>query len=106
MSESRDARTQRLLRDRDAARAAGRRVGGFTPYGWRLGERGTLAPVPHEQHVRWLMLLLRRNGRTYQQISDLLADLGLTTRAGGRWGLSSVASVVNRAAGDGLEDTG
>ena len=46
---------------RDAARAAGRRVGGSPPYGWR-SERGQLVPVAGEQWRRALVLHLARQG--------------------------------------------
>jgi DNA invertase Pin-like site-specific DNA recombinase len=105
--ETREQRTERLLKARDAARAAGRRVGGSAPYGWRTSH-GQLVPIELEQHQRWLMLHLHRQGRTWSQIAAELNRLELRNRAGMTWGRASVHQIITAAlaAADKLPDTG
>jgi hypothetical protein len=100
---TREERTRRLLADRDAARAAGRRVGGAAPYGWRVSH-GQLIPVPAEQGPRWLILHLRGKGWSLPKIAAELDRLSIPARSGRAWNPSAVYAVCTRAAE--LTDTG
>jgi DNA invertase Pin-like site-specific DNA recombinase len=68
----------------DAKRAAGGRVGGPAPYGWRWAG-SELLPVQNEQAVRFLVLHLRARGLSLQAIADELARLQLPMRSGAPW---------------------
>lgn len=100
---TREERTQRLLRDRAAALAAGRRVGGTPPYGFRA-RGGELVPVPAEQAVRWLVIHLAGNGWSSRRIAGELDRLQIAPRQGAKWSHATVHRIVAAAAG--LEDTG
>lgn len=102
---TREERTQRLQRDRDAARAAGRRVGGPAPYGFRWSS-GALVPVEHEQHVRWLIGHLAGRGTSLSRIVELLGgELGLPAR-GAHWTKATVARIAREERPDVMADTG
>lgn len=103
MAETKEQRTERLLRARDAARASGRRVGGNAPYGWRT-ERGRLVQVAEEQHVRWLILHMAGQGWSVSRIGDQLAALHITTRNGQAWSPKTLRGILTRA--QELADTG
>lgn len=96
---TREERTAKLQRDRAAARDAGRRVGGNSPYGWK-SVRGQLVPVPNEQGPRWLILHLAAKGWPLQRIADALLGLGIPPRSGKTWSRSAVRLVIMRAAGE------
>jgi hypothetical protein len=91
---TREERTQRLLRDRAALLAEGRRVGGNAPYGYRHGVRGALVPIPAEQHVRWLVRHLASRGDSLQKIADQLTALGIPSRSGNRWSRATLHRIV------------
>lgn len=79
----------------DRIRAAGGRAGGPPPYGFRHAGGGRLAPVPSEQHVRWLIRHLHSRGLSLQRISTLLAELGVPARSGDtRWPLKTIHRIV------------
>lgn len=78
----------------DRKRAAGGRLGGPAPYGWRLVGRDQLEPIPGEQAVRFLALHLHGRGLSLQAIADELARLGLPMRSGARWRRDAVHRIV------------
>ncbi len=105
MAVTREERTRRLLEARDAARAAGRRVGGPAPYGFRW-DAGALVPVEHEQRVRWLIGHLVGRGRSLARIVELLnGELSLPAR-GATWTKSTVARIAREEAPGAVADTG
>jgi DNA invertase Pin-like site-specific DNA recombinase len=101
---TREERTRRLIAGRDAARAAGRRVGGPAPYGFRWSA-GALVPVEHEQHVRWLIGHLAGRRVPLMRIVALLGELGLPAR-GAHWTQSTVARIARDERPDVLPETG
>lgn len=103
MPVTREERTKRLQADRAAALAAGRRLGGNAPFGWRHN-RGELVAVPAEQSVRWLVLHLAGRGWSSRRIAEQLDQLGIPTRTGAAWHHATVQRIVQ--AGDQLADTG
>jgi hypothetical protein len=89
---------------RDVAPDARPRRGGIAPYGWRW-ERGQLVEDRHEQHVRWLILHMHRQGYALARIAGELAALNLFTREGGQcWPRTNLHRIVSTA--ERLEDTG
>lgn len=80
------------------------RRGGHAPYGWRW-QGGKLVEDRHEQHVRWLILHMRRQGYGYGRIAGELLTLNLGTRDGGQtWPKTTLHRIC--AQGERLEDTG
>lgn len=79
---------------------------GSVPYGWRRDSRtGVLVEDRHEQHVRWLILHMSRQGYSLSRIAGELFALNLGTRDGGEtWPKTNLHRVVATAAT--LEDTG
>lgn len=104
MAVTREERTRRLLAARDAARAAGRRVGGPAPYGWRW-QNGALVPVEREQHVRWLIGHLAGRGLSHKRIAPLLGELGIPAR-NGAWSPTTVLRIAREERPDVVKDTG
>jgi hypothetical protein len=101
MPVTREERTKRLQQDRAAALAAGRRLGGNTPYGW-TSRRGELVPVPAEQAVRWLVLHLAGQGWSSRRIAEQLDELHVPTRSGAGWHHATVQRITREP----LQDTG
>lgn len=97
MPVTREERTERLHRDRQRARDAGRRVGGSAPYGW-AAQRGQLVPLPEEQWRRQLVLHLAGSGWSLQRIADQLEALGIRPRTGRAWSKATLHGIVLRAA--------
>jgi hypothetical protein len=92
-----------LLAGSERIRAAGGRAGGPPPYGYRHAGGGRLAPVEHEQHVRWLIKHLSAHGLSLQRISNLLAELAVPARSGEtRWPTKTLHRIVR----DDLDDAG
>src|SRR5690242_18366472 len=77
-------------------RAAGGRVGGPAPYGWRWNG-SQLEPVPSEQAVRFLVLHLRGRGLSLGQIADELVRLQLPMRSGAPWRRDALHRLVTAA---------
>jgi hypothetical protein len=77
---------------------------GTAPFGWRWEGR-QLVEDAHEQHVRWLILHMHRQGYSLARIAGELHTLNLSTRDGGAvWPRTTLHRVVTTAAR--LEDTG
>lgn len=94
--------TPQLHAAREAKKAAGGRLGGPAPYGYRW-QAGKFAPIEEEQHVLWLMRhLATLPGWTFQRIADQLHALDLAPRSGGRWRRDAIHRIVRRD----LPDTG
>lgn len=73
------------------------RRGGHAPYGWRW-LRGSLLEDRHEQHVRWLILHMHRQGYSLARIAGELHTLNLTTRDGGQtWPRTTLHRVIATA---------
>jgi hypothetical protein len=84
-----------LQAGRDRVAAAGGRLGGQPPYGWRLAAPGRVEPIRSEQAVRWLVLHLRTAQRlSLQGIADELERLQIPTRAGGVWSRQALHRIV------------
>lgn len=66
---------------------------GIAPYGWRWEGR-KLVEDAHEQHVRWLILHMRRRAYSLTQIAAELKRLDLAARDGGDWPKTTVHRVV------------
>lgn len=78
---------------------------GVAPYGWRRSRHGELVEDRHEQHVRWLILHMHRQGYPLTRIAGELLALNLATRDGGQnWPKTTLHRVIVTAAR--LEDTG
>ena len=77
--------------------ANGERVG-EVPYGWRIDQDGVrLLPVEFEQTVIREIQTLRRDGKTYRAIADVLTGRGVPTKKGNdHWSHPAVASIVKR----------
>jgi len=98
-------RSPALQEARDAVAAAGGRLGGVAPYGWRwAGSGGRLVPIREEQAVRFLAKHLRGRGLSLQSIADELNRLGLPMRSGAPWSRQQVHRVVTTP--EQLEATG
>lgn len=80
------------------------RRGGHPPYGYRWHNRA-LIEDRHEQHVRWLILHMHRQGYSLPRIAGELLSLNLGTRDGGAtWPTSTLHRIV--AGARELERTG
>ena len=73
-----------------------RKVYGAVPYGFRR-EGEDLVPVPEELEVIRLMLHLRKQGLSYQEIANELCARGIPTKNGGRWQKAGVYKILKRA---------
>ena len=65
-------------------------------YGYKAEEDGTLVPVPAEQRIiNRIKRLKSDEGFSLQKIADSLNEESHPAPRGGRWGKSSVRSVIN-----------
>jgi site-specific DNA recombinase len=71
---------------------------GRVRYGYALASDGVhLVPVPHEQETIQRMREWRVQGYTYQRMVDMLAELGIETKEGGRlWLPATVHRILAR----------
>ena len=70
------------------------RRGGHAPYGWRWSQ-GRLVEDRHEQHVRWLILHMHRQGYSLGRIAGELLSLNISTRDGGQtWPRTNLHRVI------------
>ena len=74
-------------------KAQGERVGSV-PYGFRVGEDGVLEPDDDEQEAVELARRLRADGLSLRAIDRELRRQGHLPRAGGRWHVQTVATIV------------
>lgn len=71
--------------------------GGHAPYGW-VSDRGRLVDHPTEQHVRWLVLHMHRQGFSLARIAGELHSLNIPTRDGADlWGRTTLHRIVATA---------
>jgi DNA invertase Pin-like site-specific DNA recombinase len=68
---------------------------GSVPYGWN-DMNGQLVEDQREQEALTEMRAWRALGLTTRKIAEKLNQLGVTAKRGGKWGASSVASVLGR----------
>jgi site-specific DNA recombinase len=78
-----------------------KQANGRPPYGWKLKDRGVkgagLVEVPVEQEIIAIMRDEHRDGKSYQQIADLLNDNDIPTPGRSEvWSQHTVKGVVER----------
>jgi site-specific DNA recombinase len=91
----RDTIAERCNTGRINKRAKGEYYGGTPPYGWEVLD-GTLVEQPLEQFWRQAIFEWRRNGMSYQRITDKLNDMAVPAKKGGYWDTRTVWQLVNR----------
>ncbi|MEK7414208.1 MAG: recombinase family protein [Planctomycetota bacterium] len=79
-------------------RAAGRRISGRLPYGWRLSANGSdLERDPTEQVIVDRCHAMRASGSSFNAIALALTHEGVPSKCGvGRWLPKTVAAIVRR----------
>ncbi|HZU76844.1 MAG TPA: recombinase family protein, partial [Dehalococcoidia bacterium] len=72
---------------------------GRPPYGYRVGEKHRLEPIPEEASVvRYIFRLYTREGLGIRLIARRLNEEGLRTRTGGNWSMITIRDILmNRA---------
>lgn len=89
---------ERCNEGRRARRQAGQRLG-TVPFGWTLGPDGkTLVESPDEQRALALIREMKSQGHSLRAIARALNEHGYRAKNGGTWVVSSVQSVLRRAA--------
>lgn len=75
---------------------AGKRVSGYSPYGWDCQADGTL--IRNEAEQGWLewMFQRREHGATYKGIADEMNERGVPTKIDGRWDASTIWKIIHR----------
>jgi hypothetical protein len=85
---------------RERKKAAGGRLGGPAPYGYRW-HRGELVPVTDEQHVIWLARhLYTECGWSLSRIADAFLGLRIRPRAGDRWRRDALHRIIRAVPAD------
>jgi site-specific DNA recombinase len=92
------ARTRAALQ---AKKARGERVG-TVPFGFAAGPDGRLSCHPHELAVAERAVVLRREGKPFARIAEVLACEGHVTRTGGRFDAAAVFRMCRRKSGTDL----
>jgi DNA invertase Pin-like site-specific DNA recombinase len=90
---------QRMRNGRLAKAAAGRHAVGVYPYGYRAGGEGRerdAVPDEAEQQAVELVGRMRREGRSYREITGALERDGIPPRSGRRWYPSTVRKIALR----------
>jgi DNA invertase Pin-like site-specific DNA recombinase len=90
---------KRMRDGRLAKAAAGKHAVGVYPYGSRAGGEGKdRDAVPHEgeQAAVALIVRLRREGKSYREITAALAEAGMAPRNGRTWYPSTVRKIAQR----------
>lgn len=78
-------------------RRANRRISARIPFGFDLAaDEETLVPNATEQETLARICAWRESGKTLAAIAQELDAAGVPTKLGGRWGASSVRSILNR----------
>jgi len=98
---------QRMRKGRLAKAAAGKHAVGVYPYGYRAGGEGRdRDAVPDEAEQRAVDVIgrMRREGRSYREITAALERDGIPPRSGRRWYPSTVRKIALRLEPD--EDEG
>ena len=65
-------------------------------YGWRLTMSGHIVVEPHQRASIFIMLALRKERATLQQICDHLSHLQSPTPRKGRWHCSTVKKIIDQ----------
>lgn len=97
-----DTTSERVKRAHDVAKRAGKRGPGRRPYGWSIGEDGTMKRCEHEQAGADLAFALRESGLTWAQVATELTTRGYRTVGGEGWdpgGLRLVLQSVRKRRG-------
>ena len=72
----RDRTRERIQEVNKDQRDRGRYLGGTTPFGFRLGDRGELIDDPGQQQAIKRIQWLRRSGKSLRAIAELMAEQG------------------------------
>jgi len=92
-----DQLSERTLGAMQHLRKANRRISIRLPFGYDLAADGeTLVRNVVEQETLARVCTLRGEGETLAAIAEQLHAAGIPTKMGGRWGASSVRSILNR----------
>jgi len=78
-----------------------KQANGRPPYGWKLKDKGNkgagLVEIPVEQEIIAIMREERKNGKSYQQIANLLNDNDIPTPGRSTsWAKNTVKGIVER----------
>ena len=90
---------QRMRKGRLAKAAAGKHAVGTYPYGYRAGGEGRdrdAVPDAAEQQAVAVVGRMRREGRSYREITAALEAAGIAPRSGRRWYPSTVRKIALR----------
>lgn len=85
---------QRTSACRSAKAREGRYAGGRPPFGYKV-VNGELEIEPREAEAVRKIFEMREKRATMQKIADWLNDTGMTTHSGGRFGASTVQTILN-----------
>jgi len=91
-----DLASERTLEAMAGLRAAGRKTGGESPYGYRVSKSGKLAKVASEQRVIEAMRGLRKGGLSLRRIVEVLDAEGMRRRDGKPFKLTQVVRILER----------
>lgn len=92
-----DQLSERTLGAMAHLRRSNRRISPRIPFGYDLAaDCQTLVPNTNEQATIGRILALRSEGKTLATIAGELDTAGVATKLGGRWGASSVRSILGR----------
>src|SRR5207248_6676472 len=98
VAEAERDRIRERIRDVKAdQRKRQRYLGGIVPFGWRIGEDGTLIEVPEQQLAIQRIFELRRNGLSLRAISASIAAEGVQLS---HEGVKSVLAAAGKRDGD------
>ena len=74
----RDRTRERIAEVKRDQRTRGRYLGGAVPWGYRVGERGELVPIPEQQAALKRMQKLREQGLALRAIADKMKAAGVS----------------------------
>ncbi|MDA3040468.1 MAG: recombinase family protein [Actinomycetota bacterium] len=94
--------SERVKAGKARSRAAGRFLGGYTPYGWHRTEAGTLEVDETERAVALRIAADAMAGKSWRSIGETLTSEGVPSRSGVPWSSTSVSRVVRAAHGETL----
>jgi DNA invertase Pin-like site-specific DNA recombinase len=98
VAEAERDRIRERIRDVKAdQRKRQRYLGGIVPFGWRIGEDGTLIEVPEQQRAIQRIFELRRNGLSLRAISASIAAEGVQLS---HEGVKNVLAAAGNRVGD------
>lgn len=98
VAEAERDRIRERIRDvKTDQRKRQRYLGGIVPFGWRIGEDGTLTEVPEQQRAIQRIIELRRNGLSLRAISAAIAADGVRLS---HEGVKNVLTAPNNSNGE------